>query len=120
MPRLRCTGTALLACAPCRRCVNPTCPLAASPTRTGPLARPSPAAAGYHPSRHPYHGAGATGVGAAADGGPPPPVLAAYGSALSGCLDHLDGFSGRQLAALFDVLAAVTGGAEGEGRGEAY
>ncbi|KXZ53599.1 hypothetical protein GPECTOR_6g516 [Gonium pectorale] len=47
-------------------------------------------------------------------GAPPPaPSLSSHGSALGSCLDHLEAFSDGQLAALFDMLAAVTGGAEG-------
>ncbi|GIM07084.1 hypothetical protein Vretimale_11313, partial [Volvox reticuliferus] len=50
---------------------------------------------------------------AAGGGGPPAPALSLYGSALSNCLDHLESFTDSQLARLFDVLTAVTGGAEG-------
>ncbi|GLI59881.1 hypothetical protein VaNZ11_001796, partial [Volvox africanus] len=56
---------------------------------------------------------GAVAVSAAAGGGPSAPALSLYGSALSNCLDHLESFTDSQLARLFDVLAAVTGGAEG-------
>ncbi|GFR48945.1 hypothetical protein Agub_g10955, partial [Astrephomene gubernaculifera] len=59
------------------------------------------------------HGASSSAAASSSANGPPAPTLSLYGSALSNCLDHLEAFNDRQLAALFDVLAAVTGGAEG-------
>lgn len=88
------TGTSILAHSRASYCL----PKARVHPTAGPLSRyPAPSRAA-----------------APANGGPPrPPHLSAYGSALSNCLDHLDGFSDRQLAELFGVLADVTGGAEG-------